>query len=217
MKQGPLLPLLLNVSPNDREALQSLVHRKALPDACFDLVLCDLVEVLLQREEEEGRKVFVGSQQSLTCKRLWIAGQCSDLEMEEASEAAKHAYLRSKDMAGLGTSLMSQAEDAFARAVRRYVGTTSLGIQATYTAYLSSRFRVHRSTLSAGRNSFYLLLDRLTEPSWLPFLHLRLVHWVKESVRYQEIFLRCLVLRETQLDVEAQRWRVEMEAPLFEE
>ncbi|TNE48951.1 MAG: hypothetical protein EP343_13795 [Deltaproteobacteria bacterium] len=194
-----------------------MVHRKALPDACFDLALCDLVEALLQREEEQGRQTFAGSRQALTCKRLWVAGQCSEEEMEEASDAAKRAYLRSKDMAGLGTSLMSQAEDAFARAVRRYVGTTSFGIQAAYTAYLASRFRVHRSTLSAGRNSFYLLLDRLTEPSWLPFLHLRMVHWVKESVRSRELLLDCLLLREAQLDAEAQRWRDEMEDPLFEE
>ena len=95
---------ILSVSPTDREALQAFVHNKAIPNECFDLTLCDLAEALLEREVEADRRVFPESGMAIQSKRLWVSGGCSDADMAYAVDASKRAYLKSKEVAGLGTS-----------------------------------------------------------------------------------------------------------------
>lgn len=204
------------VDPVDREGLVRLIHEPSLPDVCLGLLLCDWASSLLQRETQEGRPPLPGSVRGVEIKRLWLADACDRDEMEDACAQARRAWLECRERVGVGASLIQPVEDAFARAVQRFLDDSQRRVRAAHAAYLASRFAVQHSDLSAERNAFYSLLTHLSEPSWWPALHQRLLALLEAFQEQRRALVVLLQRRQQQRRDEAKRWKALLEDSLYE-
>lgn len=167
-----------------------LIHERNLPDACFDLTLCDWATYLLEQEQSALRPPADASWEAVSYKRLWVAGQCQDAVLAQACQAAQSVL----EQAVLGIEVSRGLYRVSAQQVAETSSSVALAswcrARAAFAAHLASLFQVRISQYSAGRNSFYLLLSDYSrfpveELSHLTFLRERLLFWVRSSLHEQ--------------------------------